>query len=210
MDTKIGTRFGRLRVQSTEVRRGKRLFLLCLCDCGSLKVICKENLVSGRTVSCGCFRSEISRTHCLAMATHGEAVHKHETAEYRAWTGMRRRCNDPGNARFKDYGGRGIKVCPAWDSYQCFLADMGRKPSPRHTLERKDNDLGYSKENCVWALPMDQCNNRRNNRTLTLEGQTRTATEWARHLGWSDNVIFKRLNAGWSERDTLTVTPRSK
>ena len=105
-------------------------------------------------------------------SAHGNAVHGesgvNRTPEYSVWKGIRYRCNDPKNHSFKYYGGRGIRVCERWDRYEKFLADMGRRPSPKHSIERKDNNGDYSPQNCKWATVQEQALNSRKTR-LSLQ-----------------------------------------
>ncbi len=117
---------------------------------------------------------------------------------------MRQRCENPRNPRYKDYGGRGIKVCDQWQSFENFLADMGMQP-PGRTLERNDNDRGYEPGNCRWATRTDQASNTRINNRLTYNGKTMTIAEWARHLGVRDQLIRVRLSRGWSTADALST-----
>ena len=125
---------------------------------------------------------------------HGAA----HTKQYDVWQQMKRRCNNPKSHVFRLYGGRGIKVCKAWqDSYAVFLADMGDRPSDDHQVERIDNDGDYCPENCRWALPKEQSSNRRTNRLLTHDGMTMTVTQWAERIGISSHCIFQRLDRGW-------------
>lgn len=208
MNVGLGDKFGRLTVISGPTSNNWRTYFLCRCECGTEKKINRDNLVGGRTKSCGCLRSETSAAHCKSMAKHGKSAWG-GTPEYRAWISMQRRCYDKRNSRYKDYGGRGIKVCKEWRmSFADFLIDMGRKPTRRYSLERQDNDGNYEPSNCVWALPVDQCNNRRGNRFLTVDGETLTVTQWARRMNLSDNIIFKRLAAGYSDEAAIKTPKR--
>lgn len=124
---------------------------------------------------------------------------------------MRQRCSDPNHVDAHNYLGRGITVCDRWQSsFANFLADMGRRPSPRHTIDRIDNDKGYSPENCRWATPAEQGLNRRGNRRLTYRDETLTLTEWAHRVGLSRDVLKARLALGWSIDRALTEPSRKK
>jgi hypothetical protein len=120
-----------------------------------------NNLTWGLTQSCGCLAREQTKKR---MLRHGESPAggwNLESPEYRIWVAMRQRCRDPRHGSFKYYGGRGIAVCERWKSYENFLADMGRKPSPAHSLDRIDNDGNYEPTNCRWATRTEQNKNKR-------------------------------------------------
>ena len=140
------------------------------------------------------------------MTTHGMA----RTPEYQAWINMKSRCFYPNNKYYSDYGGRGIAVCDRWkNSSQNFLADMGTKPSPKHSLDRIDNDGNYSVENCRWATKAEQDNKRRSSRLITIACVTLTIAQWTKEMGFRQRVIYDRLEAGWSEFDAV-MTPIRK
>ena len=145
---------------------------LCRCDCGNETTVNSNHLLRPNgTASCGCVNTE-----------HGEATKGKVSGLYRIWLTMRERCNNPKSQRYAYYGGRGITVCPEWDSYEQFKADMGEKPKGR-SLDRKDNDGPYSKANCRWATPIEQGSNQRNNRWIEFNGEKKTLSEWARCFG---------------------------
>lgn len=128
-----------------------------------------------------------------------------KTSEYNTWCGMRQRCKNKNAPSYKSYGGRGISVCERWDlSFINFLNDMGKKPSKAHSIERIDNELGYSPGNCRWALIVEQSNNRRTSRLITINGDTKTLAEWAKVSDVSSQVILSRIDKlGWGENDLL-------
>lgn len=129
---------------------------------------------------------------------------KTNEAEYRAWCHMKTRCSLPSVDRFPLYGGRGIRVCDRWlESFSNFLADMGPRPSSRHSIEREDVDGNYEPSNCRWATRVEQARNKSNNRLLTHNGVTRCLTEWALVAGMSPTRVLARLNRGWSVADAL-------
>lgn len=153
----IGLKFGRLTVQAKnpENNKSNNSQWDCVCACGNKTTVVGSKLINGHTSSCGCFQIEQLRN---SNVTHGMST----TSEYNSWIQMKNRCHNSNSVRFEDYGGRGIFVCDRWmNSFENFLEDMGLKPSPIHSIERKDNDLGYYPGNCVWATPTEQANNRR-------------------------------------------------
>lgn len=127
------------------------------------------------------------------------------TSTYCSWKHMRRRCSDPKNKDFPNYGGRGITVCERWqNSFKNFLADMGVKPDG-FTIERKNNLLGYFPENCKWATKADQNRNRDYNTIITIGAESHCMAEWDRRLGASAGTIRHRLKRGWSQIEAATI-----
>ena len=131
-----------------------------------------------------------------------------KTPEYDAWKHMKDRCFNPNYQHYSHYGGRGIGVCDRWkNSFENFLADMGTKPSPKHSLDRIDNDGDYCPENCKWSTKKEQQNNQRNNKPLiTIGSKTYTIAQWGIEMGYGKTVIYMRLKAGWSEYKAV-MTP---
>lgn len=139
--------------------------------------------------------------------THGLSY----TPEYRVWQTMRLRCNNPSNKAYPRYGGRGITVCERWqNSVEAFIEDMGPKPSPKHEIDRIDNDGPYCPENCRWVLRRTNSRNRRSNRRISHQGETLTLVEWAERTGIRWDTIMKRLDAGWPAARALTTPARGK
>lgn len=133
----------------------------CLCSCGNTCVVRSNSLRSGKTKSCGCFNRESAAVRMKKQRTiHGHGRHPSRTATYRTWCALRTRCNNPRSQDYKDYGGRGIRVCPRWDSFENFLSDMGERPKGL-TIERMDNDGDYEPSNCKWATNSEQQRNKR-------------------------------------------------
>lgn len=194
----VGQQFGRLTVVAKIGTRNKSVFWKCSCSCGRDGVEVRAgNLMKGDTQSCGCLRKEVSSaTH----RTHGES----HSPVHERWMKMRRRCSEPTDPDYPNYGERGITVCQQWaKSYEQFAADMGPPPSPEHTLERRDVNGNYSPDNCYWALRDVQNNNKRNNVVLELDGKRLTLSQWARELGVNYSTLRKRIQMGWSDRETL-------
>jgi hypothetical protein len=119
------------------------------------------------------------------------------TPLHRVWSTMIERCTSPKSEKWPLYGGRGIRVCERWLAFESFLADMGERPSPRHTLDRIDNDKGYEPGNCRWATQREQQRNRRNNRVLTYLGETMCLAAWADRVGLSVGTLGYRVRSGW-------------
>lgn len=133
--------------------------------------------------------------------THGLS----KTVEFHIWGNIRYRCNNPRSKDYPDYGARGIVVDPRWDSFEQFLADMGPRPSGKHSIDRINNDGPYSKENCRWATQSQQRSNARG-RQLTHNGKTQNTIDWAREMGLNYGTLLKRLKNGWSTERALTGT----
>jgi len=194
-----GQRFGRLVVLKRGPNQGRHVRWTCQCDCGTQIQVSSTNLVQGKSRSCGCLHIDIISTH-----------RQTGSPEHKAWVAMKARCYTRSNVGYPIYGARGITVCAQWrDSFENFLADMGRKPSPAHSLDRINSAGHYSPENCRWATRLEQSNNMRSNRPLAFNGQTQNVSEWARELGLSKNCILYRLSAGWSV-DRALSTPSSR
>jgi hypothetical protein len=169
--------------------------VVCQCACGKILCVGYGDINNGQ-VSCGCYRDERLRelTNC---EHHGQA----KTPTYWAWIAMKKRCNNPKAANYKNYGGRGIGVCSRWNgSFSAFVADMGEKPTAKHSLDRKDVNGNYEPSNCRWATPIEQGNNRRNNRTCECYGMSKTVSEWSRISLVGTHAIYSRLKCGWSPK----------
>jgi hypothetical protein len=134
--------------------------------------------------------------------THGMSG----TCEYKIWKGIKKRCLNSAYVEFYNYGGRGITVCPEWvASFEAFLADVGPRPTPEHSIERRDNSRGYEPGNCVWATPAAQSRNTRRTRLLTFNGETLPMKDWAERRGIGYTTLANRLNrSGWTVEEALT------
>jgi hypothetical protein len=198
-----GQKFGRWAVQEFYGRVGNKYYWTCVCDCGKTKKVWSSNLKNGQTKSCGCYKKERA---IEANIKHGQNRKGYRTPIHIVWSQMIQRCYNPNNHKYKDYGGRGIKVCDRWRySFENFYEDMGEVPEGL-TLDRKDNDGDYTPENCHWATMKEQQNNRRDNVWITHAGETKTRTQWERSLGMKLGTLNNRLNRdGWSIKKALTT-----
>lgn len=201
-----GFRFGRLlaRVRSQKAAKGVRWS--CLCDCGTVCDVAANKLRSGHTQSCGCLQRERSSQ---ANFLHGESTYPNggrATKEYNTWGLMKKRCLLETSPDFYLYGGRGIRVCPRWESsFAAFIQDMGPAPTRRHSIDRIDPDGDYSPENCRWADSKTQRRNQRGNKFLVCRGESKTPMEWAEISGVNNKRIYARIKRGWDiERAIFT------
>lgn len=173
---------------------------LCVCDCGTQKLVASACLRKRKTTSCGCYKNELQTQHGLW-----------KSPEYRAWIDMKQRCFNKNSPSYFRYGARGISVCAEWEnSFETFFEDMGKKPSPHHSLDRVDNFGDYRPENCRWATRFEQMNNVRRNNTISYKGESLTITEWSRKTGIHRNTITGRLNSGWSPTEILETKVGSR
>lgn len=196
----VGQTFHRLTVIANEPTRQGRSWIRCLCSCGNELITMSSSVRRGLTKSCGCLNEE----HKVRGLRYKDG--RSNLPEYRLFRDMCNRCHLPTRKSYKNYGARGIIVCAEWrHNFEQFLKDMGPRPSPEHTIERKDNDGPYSKDNCRWATRTEQMNNMRTNRLLTWNGETRTLAEWCKLYDKHYPRVQYRLNAGWTLEDALFV-----
>jgi hypothetical protein len=141
------------------------------------------------------------------MGRWGEYHYQTGTPEHKAWLSMRDRCLCPTNKQFPDYGGRGIRICERWLTFTNFLQDMGKRPSPKHTLERIDNNGNYEPSNCAWRTMREQSRNRRDSRKITHNDTTANLVDWAATLGLSIQCLRYRVN-NWPLEKAMTPTKR--
>lgn len=197
-----GKKFNKLTaIKLSHIKEKHTAYWEWICDCGKIKVIIGSNVAKGYTKSCGCINKRTT--------THGYS--RARLPEYKAWGSIKERCYNPNHKSYKRYGGRGIFMCDEWrNDFLRFYSDMGRKPTPQHSVERIENDKGYYKENCKWGLPIEQNNNTRSNKYLTHNGETLTYMQWAHRLGFNRMLIKNRLNLGWDVVRILTTPPESR
>jgi hypothetical protein len=142
---------------------------------------------------------------------HGHARVGQHSPEYRTWRGMVKRCHSKNDMRYPDYGGRGVVVCTRWrNNFEAFLSDVGKKPATSFSIDRINNEKGYSPANCRWASRTEQARNKRSNRRLRFNGETLTAVEWAERLGFNYWTLVDRLDEGWSVKAALTTPVRQQ
>lgn len=206
-----GQRFGRWLVIECAGKNPKNERVwLCRCDCGTEKVLVGTTLRLGRSLSCGCYQRELQSQKQSGLR-YGRAQGLSRHRIYRIWLNMLDRCSNPDCRQYPNYGGRGIKVCPRWqESVWAFYEDVGEPPSPKHSLDRIDNDGNYEPGNCRWATPTEQHRNYRQNVTLTFGGETLTVVAWAERLKIRPGALYQRISAGWLTERILTTPVRSQ
>lgn len=195
-----GKRFGKLLVLGpTDKRMGSNIVWECKCDCGNITYVSTCNLMAKKhfTGSCGCMRIEKSTKHGLS-----------KTKIYKAMIAIRDRCNNPNCKHYDGYGGRGITLCEEWSGEHGFENFYNWSISHGYedglTIDRIDNNKGYSPDNCRWVTQKVQMNNRRGCRFVTIDGETHSLTEWSEIKGICIGTVRDRLKKGWSEYDAIT------
>jgi len=191
-----GARFGRLvvvipfgRVRKADGTAKRDPAALCICDCGKLTAPARHNLTGGSIQSCGCEKVDALAERCTK---HGGS----KTAEYKIWQLMRDRCANPNNPAFADYGGRGIQVAPELEDFPRFLAEVGPRPTSKHSIDRIDNTKNYEPGNIRWATAPTQSRNRRSNILVELNGEILCMLDAARALGLPFDRVRMRRRLG--------------
>lgn len=200
IDEYIGAHFGDLTVlrKDESTSHGNANRWIVLCSCGKEFSILPSRLFNGHSKSCGCKKGKSSLTH----GCNGDEF-------YPTWWAMMRRCYNKDAHNYSRYGGRGITVCDEWHNPSVFIewarSTIGHKV-PGLTLDRKDNSNGYSPNNCEWATSKSQARNRRSNSLETIDGETKTISEWCEQYGISSETVRYRQRHGMSLKDAL-LTP---
>lgn len=198
-----GQKFGRLTaVERIDTDKRGELIWLCQCECGNTTKVRSSHLRNGRTKSCGCLKRErtIERNF-----KHGACQNGETTRLYITWRNMRRRCQDPEEKNYENYGGRGISVCEKWQDFRNFqkwAKNNGYKEDLE--IDRIDNDGDYCPENCRWVTHQKQSNNKRTNRLIEFNGRVKTLAQWARELDIKYISLYMRLKRGWSVEKAFT------
>ena len=156
----------------------KRRVVLCRCVCGVEKRVQISSILNGSVKSCGCYSRKMSSERMKKQGTHN----MYRTPEYNIWMSMKKRCLNKSHKSYHLYGGRGISVCDKWMGFSGFIEDVGLRPSKNHSLDRIDNNGNYEPQNVRWATRREQQRNKRNNRLITYNGETKCLSEWvAKH-----------------------------
>lgn len=200
-----GMRFGRLLVLEREgVSSQGSVRWRCLCDCGTEVVVDGRHLRRGTSQSCGCLAREVTSSR---STVHGLANHRVSNIYHC----MRARCYNVNDRSYKYYGGRGIEVCERWRNspggFLAFVEDMGLPPE-KASLDRIDNNGNYCPENCRWATPEEQANNKSSNIKIEHAGVVMTAAQWKEKRGYKKTLIYDRLRSGWSESEAVNTPVR--
>jgi len=186
----VGFKFNRLTVIKDSLKRSLSVAVLweCLCDCGNVCKVSGYNLKSGCVKSCG----------CIKKGKKPREIIKDNLSEYDAYNHIKQRCYNQNDKEYKNYGGRGIKMCNRWlESFENFFSDMGKKPSSKHSIDRfPNNDGDYELSNCRWATKIEQTLNRRCTVLVTHNGVTKNLYEWAKITGIKPNTLYFRIYRG--------------
>lgn len=204
-----GQRFGRLTaIRKIGKANGHGALWLCSCDCGKDTETRAQYLRSGATTSCGCYRTELLAERMKKIGTeqikHGKARRGSRDPLFYVWYGMHGRCKYPSHISYKNYGGKGIKVCDEWQEFEPFYEwaiSHGYKKGLQ--LDRIDSEKDYSPDNCRFITQSENSKRRKGTHWITINGETHTIPEWAKIVGMTPTGIYYRLRHGWSEHDAV-------
>ena len=197
MESLVGRKFTRLEVTSFSHKKGPTYYWNCKCDCGNLRKVTRCALISGTTKSCGCLKGERGKAF---LTTHG----MNNTRLYHIHENMKQRCLNPNTPKFKDYGGRGVKVCEEWNTFELFKEwaySNGYKEELE--LDRVNNDGNYEPSNCRWATRKQQTRNKRNNHILEFMGIKKCLVDWADLFSIPYGTLRSRIKHNWTTTKAL-------
>ena len=203
LNIKTGDRYGRLTIVS-EAPKSERQYkwkreFLCKCDCGNYRRVRLENLVSGHTKSCGCYIRDFNKDNKIKHGHYGSRL-------YKIWQGIKKRCLQRNSKDYRDYGGRGIKICDEWMEFEPFYEwAINNGYQQDLTIERIDVNGNYEPSNCTWIPKKEQGRNTRRTKIICYKGEQKTLREWAVCLGLTYNVLQLRLSRGWSIEEAFTI-----
>lgn len=194
-----GQKFGLLTVIGLAETDTRKTYWVCKCDCGNMKTVRSDSLLCGAIKSCGCIKRKQDEVNLTKNHRHKMSG----TRIYSEWQGMKGRCYNKGNARYADWGGRGIEVCEQWrNSFESFYTwAMANGYQDNLTIDRIDNNGNYCPENCRWVGQQEQCRNRRSNINLTIGNSTRTLMEWCEIF----QVDYANVNARYHRNKNATI-----
>lgn len=187
----IGKKYHRLLILKFSHKIKYTPYYLCKCDCGNLKEVNLHSLMHGDTRSCGCLRKNQKNAYKIKAKTRNPT--------YSCWKAMQERICITTHSNYKNYGGRGIKICDRWsgkNGFENFVSDMGPRPSKNHSIDRINNDGNYEPSNCRWATNKEQSRNKRTNIIITFDNKTQTLMEWSKELGISHRTLLNRWRYG--------------
>lgn len=195
----IGQSFNQLVVIGPPVRRGRKTYWPCRCECGNETIVRADHLRTGHTQSCGCKNQN--------KAKRGHTGFREKAHPLRQlWGGMKARCLEPTHNSYHLYGAKGVSVCERWMTFENFVEDMSPRP-PGTTLDRIKSDGNYCPENCKWSTALEQGRNKSNNRLVTIYGRTQPVTFWADVSLVPVKTIYARLDRGWPPRIAVFAPP---
>ncbi|MCL2636949.1 MAG: hypothetical protein FWD48_01130 [Oscillospiraceae bacterium] len=205
-----GQRFGRLTVVSrAENAKCRVARWKCLCVCGNTTFTRNDYLIKGKTKSCGCLGSELASKR-MKQNPINKSHNKSKSRIYNIWSTIKQRTTDPNHKEYHNYGERGIIMHKEWfNSFQSFY-DWSIQNGYKENLcnDRKQNNGNYSPDNCRWITNKENCNNKRNNRYITIREETKTLSQWAEIYKINYFTVYSRIKRGWNEIEALTTPVR--